>query len=69
MTARKTIFAKGADIVHSPDDGGWWVQLWEQGPDWTVTELAAPDSPVFPTADNAEAWARKQGSTVLLRVA
>ena len=69
MTTHKTIFAKGAGIVHSPDDGGSWVQLCEQGPDGTVTELAAPDSPVFPTADKAEAWARKQGSTVLLRVA
>jgi len=69
MIARTRIFAKGAGIVHSPDDGGWWVQLCEQGPDGTVTDLAAPDSPVSPTADKAEAWARKQGSTVLLRVA
>jgi len=69
MIARTRICAKGAGIVHSPDDGGSWVQLCEQGPDGTVTDLAAPDSPVSPTADKAEAWARKQGSTVLLRVA
>ena len=69
MIARTRIFAKGAGIVHSPDDGGSWVQLCEQGPDGTVTDLAAPDSPVSPTADKAEAGARKQGSTVLLRVA
>ena len=69
MTARKPIFARGADIVHSPDDGGWWVQLWERALDGKITEKTIPDSPIFPTAAKAEAWARKQGSTVLLRVA
>jgi hypothetical protein len=27
MTTRKRIFTRGADITHSPDDGGWWVKL------------------------------------------
>jgi hypothetical protein len=68
MTTRKRIFTRGADITHSPDDGGWWVKLWEQAPDGDITEITVPDSPAFATSDKAEAWARKQGSTVLLRV-
>ena len=69
MTVRTRIFAKGADIVHSSFDGGWSVKLWEQGPDGKITEVVAPDSPIFATEVKAEAWARKQGSTVLMRVA
>jgi hypothetical protein len=67
MTAPKTPISRGADIVHSPDDGGWWVQLWQQALGGSVTKLDTPESPVFPAADKAEAGARKHGSTVFLR--
>lgn len=68
MSARKRLFSRGADIVHSPDDGGWWVQLWQQDPEGNITEIAVPDSPIFSTAAKAEAWARKHGAGALLRV-
>jgi hypothetical protein len=68
MSTRKRIFAKCADIAHSPGDSGWWVELWRQAPDGKFTEIAVPDSPKFATEAKAEPWARKQGSTVLVRV-
>jgi len=61
----KRIAARGADIVYSPDDGGWWVQLWEQLASGKIEEIKA-ESPTFPTASRAETWARKQGAPTLL---
>lgn len=42
-------------IVYSPDDGGYYADLW-----WRRGSRSAP---VYPAAEKARAWARKHGGT------
>jgi len=43
------------EIVYSPDDGGYYADMWED-PDI--------DSPICPTAWEAKEWALKNGGMV-----
>ena len=58
--ARKRIAAIGADIVYSPDDGGWWVQLWQQVAGGKIEEIKT-ESPTFPTASTGRDMGAQAG--------
>jgi hypothetical protein len=58
----------GADIVNSPDDGGWYASMfrWDPSDAAALPQSFGRASPTFGSKPQAEAWARKRGATVLL---
>jgi hypothetical protein len=61
---------RGADIVHSPDDGGFYARMFERNAKGEIydafDDADENDSPIFDSKPEAEAWARQHGATVLL---
>lgn len=57
---------KGADIVYSPDDGGWYATLFEGTPNKSDLVHLPDDCPIMGSMAEVETWARQRGATVLL---
>jgi hypothetical protein len=57
---------KVADIVFSPDDGGWYASMLHYRAGDIGTIKPGRLSPTFSSKDEAEAWARKRGAATLL---
>jgi hypothetical protein len=56
---------RGADIVYSPDGGGWHARLSEQKTrDDLRVEIGKP-SPTFDSKMKAAVWARGRGATLM----
>ena len=52
-----------ADLIYSPDDGGYYATLWDLDGD-DVTQIDR-DCPIYLTVNKAADWARRMGATVL----
>ena len=55
MTPREIRMAETfADLVYSPDDGGWYIHPWNEEP-----------SPLFDTEAEARDWAKRNGRKIV----
>lgn len=50
----------GAEIVYSPDDGGWYAQLYERDEAGNINELGQSD--IMALGIEAEIWAKQHGA-------
>jgi len=55
----RDLFYGHYSIVYSPDDGGWYAELW-----WKEQDNEVCMSPIFSSKAKAKAWAIEQGGTI-----